>query len=232
MLIAYLDESYTKDRYYIAGFVIDADDVELLDKAVRDVGEYAQGFGIDPGTELHAHEIMSGKRGWAPLRGKHRAAIAIYQRALDHIAALPGVMFIRGVDIVRLNARYKYPHPPHQIALQHVLEEISDYGRSRGEQVLIVADEIPDQEAHKTKVLGYQQLGTPGYKRNMLENIESPIVFESSAETPGLQVADLIIYLYRRHDGHVETDARTKDAVEKLWATLKPIWGAVWVWLP
>jgi hypothetical protein len=232
VLIAYLDESYTKDRYYIAAFVIDEADTGLLAEAVADAVKYAEGFGIAPDTELHAHEIMSGKKAWAALRGQHRAAIAVYQRALDNIAALPGVMYVRGLDIPRLHARYRYPNPPHEIVLQHLLEEVSDYGRSRGQQVLIIADEIPDQEAHKTQVLSYQAVGTPGYKPNKLAYIEKPISFANSAMTPGLQVADLIAYLYRRHNGHVEKDQRARKAVEKLWETLRPIWGAVWVWTP
>lgn len=232
MLIAYLDESYTQDRYYIAAFVIDLDDLPLLQAAIADGARYAEGFGIAPGSELHAHEIMSGKKAWAPLRGQHRAAIAIYQRALTNIAGLPGRMFVRGLDIPRLHARYKYPDPPHRIVLQHLLEEISDYGQSLGAQVLVVADEIPDQKAHKTRVETYQRLGTPGYKPNKLAHIQTPITFASSALTPGLQVADLIAYIFRRYDGHTEENTRTRVTVEALWGILAPVWGKVWVWMP
>lgn len=115
MLIAYLDESYTRDRYYIAAFVIPASEVSRLDAAVARVAAYAEGFGVPARSELHAHEIMSGKRDWKPIRGKHRAAIGIYQRALTEVAALPGKLHIRGVDVERLNARYRYPEPPHQV---------------------------------------------------------------------------------------------------------------------
>lgn len=66
----------------------------------------------------------------------------------------------------------------------------------------------------------------------MLQNIEQPVVFQPSHTTPGLQVADLIAYLYRRRDAHVETDPRTHAAVEQLWATLEPVRGTVRVWEP
>jgi hypothetical protein len=97
VLISFLDESYTQDRYYIAAFVIGSKDLALLNAAVADAARYAEGFGVPPGAELHAHEIMSGKGSWAALRGQHRSAIAIYQRALTNIAMLPGIMCVRGV---------------------------------------------------------------------------------------------------------------------------------------
>lgn len=232
MLISYLDESYTQDRYYIAAFVIDLADLPLLEAAVADAASYAEGFGIAAGAELHAHEIMSSKKAWSPLRGQHRSAIAVYQRALTNIAGLPGVMFVRGLDIQRLHARYKYPDPPHRIVLQHLLEEIDNYGERRRDHVLIVADELPDEDAHRTQVQTYQQVGTPGYRPSKLARIETPLSFACSATTPGLQVAGLIAYLYRRYDGLVEKDRRTRTQVEKLWSTLSPIRGAVRVWTP
>lgn len=232
MLISFLDESYTQDRYYIAAFIIESKDLALLNAAVADAARYAKGFGVPPGAELHAHEMMSGKGSWAALRGQHRSAIAIYQRALKNIAKLPGIACVRGVDIPRLRARYRYPDPPHRIVLQHVLEEVSACGRQRGRQVRVVADELPDQESHTTQVETYRQLGSLAGRPARLAHIDTPITFACSATTPGLQVADLIAYLYRRYDGHVEKDPRTRAEVEKLWQTLAPVTRVARVWTP
>jgi hypothetical protein len=232
VLISFLDESYTQDRYYIAAFIIESREMALLRAAVADAAAYAEGFGVPPGAELHAHEIMSGKGSWAALRGQHRSAIAIYQRALTNVAGLPGIVCVRGVDIPRLRARYRYPDPPHRIVLQHVLEEVSACGRRQGRQVRVVADELPDQDSHTTEVETYRQLGTIAGRPARLAHIETPITFACSATTPGLQVADLIAYLYRRYDGHVEKDPRTRAEVEKLWQTLAPVTGVARVWTP
>lgn len=73
---------------------------------------------------------------------------------------------------------------------------------------------------------------TPGRKPNRLAYVHRPITFVSSALTPGLQVADLIAYLYRRYDGHTQENTRTRVTVEALWGILSPVWGKVWVWMP
>ncbi|WP_374946519.1 DUF3800 domain-containing protein [Agreia sp.] len=232
MLYAFIDESYTDERYYVAAFVIDEADFAKLTNAIKSSAQYAEGFGVTPGTEMHAYEMMSGRGGWEPLRGKTRAALAIYRNALKLIADLPGRMFIRGVDVTRLNARYSYPYPPHRICLQHVLEDVDEYAGRLGKQVVVIADEVQDQDAHAARAELYQTIGTGGYKSSRLSNISMPITFGSSAESPGLQTADLIVYLYRRLDAHVERDVRAKQAVERLWEILKPLRGVVWVWSP
>jgi hypothetical protein len=76
--------------------------------------------------------------------------------------------------------------------------------------VRVIAEEIADQEAHTSHVLSYQLVGTPGYKSNMLANIEKPIQFQQSHLSPSLQVADLMAYLYRRFDGHRDRSPGSK----------------------
>lgn len=146
--------------------------------------------------------------------------------------ALPLHVFVRGVDVVRLNARYKYPHPPHQIALQHVLEVVSDFGRRNGQMVAVCADEIQQQDIHRERVLRYQLHGTPGYKPNLLTQIDGPVTFRPSQLEPGLQLVDLVTYIYRRLDDHPDADARARAAVIRLGDTLRPVVRAQWLWIP
>jgi len=233
MLYAFIDESYTKDRYYVAAYVVPESGIQAIAAAIAEARAYAETFGVETGAELHAHELMSGKGQWSALRGKHRAAVAIYTRALEQIIAVPGAkMFIEGVDIPRLNARYRYPDPPHRLTLRHLLESIDTYALKIGEEVLIIADEVQDQVAHAQRAANYQLVGTGGYKSSKLTTIQMPITFGSSDQSPGLQAADLIVYLYRRHDAHVETNPKAAKSVHDLWAVLRPIWGSVRRWDP
>lgn len=233
MLYAFLDESYTADRYYVGAIVVPEGHLRDVAAALNESRDYARGFGVDsPAVEFHAHEIMSGVGCWEPLQGKTRAALAIYGHVLDRLSRLPIKMIIRGVDVNRLNARYRYPYPPHRITLQHALEAVNNYAASVGDVVTVIADEVQGQAMHILQTAQYQVSGTGGYLSSKLVQIEMPIVFGESSQSPGVQSADLAVYLYRRLDAHTERHERTKRAVEGLWAKLHPIRHHVWRWDP
>lgn len=232
MLIAYLDESYTRDNYYIAAVVIKAEHEDRLRDAILRAAGIAEAFGLPHDIELHAHEMTAGKGAWSPLRGRHRAVATIYRRALELLAEVPVEVFVRGLDVARLHARYRYPRRPHEIVLQHILEELSDHAVSRETWVTVVADELPDQSTLHGLVRTFRDLGTPGYASSTLTGIELPLSFRTSHGTPGIQAADLVAYLYHRLDGHPEGDARARRSAERLWAAIEPAIVHVWVWRP
>lgn len=221
MLFAFIDESYTQERYYVAAVVVDADDISKIAAGVSRAAEYAMGFGVELGTEFHAHSIMSGRDGWEPVQGKPRAAIAVLRRLLQELTEQPADVYIEGVDVPRLNARYRYPDPPHLVALRHVLEDIQQAATKRDESVVVICDEVTDQESHRKKFGEYQMIGTPGFRSTTLSRIEQ-FMFADSRQSPGLQMADAVAYLYRRRDAHLEASDRTKRAVDDLWGVLRP----------
>ncbi|MEO8094011.1 MAG: DUF3800 domain-containing protein [Pseudolysinimonas sp.] len=232
MLYAFIDESYSKDFYYVGAFIVPESNLPDLREAVGRVQVFASTFGVDPTVELHAHSIMSGSEGWTALRGRHRAAMAIYRFALTELARLPGKVVVRGVNVEGLASRYRNPMPPHAIALSHALEDVDAFAKSIGEGVVVIADELPDQLDHARRVERYQLVGTGGYRSSRLESIEPPIQFGSSAESPGLQAVDLIVYLFRRKDSHVESNPVVSRGVRELWSLLGPLKPRTWRWNP
>lgn len=235
MLLAYVDESYDRDFYYIAAAIAPQDVWDELESALDQVrARTAEQHGLPADVELHGHEIMGGKGEWRPLRGKHREAAGIYAAALT-AARDAGVKYVfRGVDIGRLNARYKYPDQPHGVVLGHLLERVNDYARSSGEpdQVVVVADEIATQEEHRRQFEGYRLSGTPGYRSSTLSRISSPINFASSKLTPGLQVVDLAAYLHHRRSTVVETHRAARATVRRLSALVDAITVHNLTWEP
>lgn len=233
MRYAFVDESYSRERYFVGAFVVRDDQLAVVKKAVGATLRYAEGFGVDSAAELHGHEIMSGKGDWSPLRGKTRAALSIYRQALTQIAGIRDARaFVEGVDVARLNARYSYPQPPHQIALRHLLEKLNTHAAAVGDRVVVIADEVPDQQAHAMRMASYQTLTTGGYKPSRLARIDFPITFGKSAESPGLQCADLIVYLHRRIDANSLTQGQSITAARDLWAILTPLRPSARRWDP
>lgn len=131
-------------------------------------------------------------------------------------------MFIRGVNIPRLNQRYRYPDPPHQVALQHVLEQVDIHAQSVGKIVHVYGDEVPDQERHANTMELYSKIGTPGFRYSTLDSIQHPIQSRPSCDLPGLQAADLVVYLYRRMFFHDHKDVRSRKATRKIWSIIAP----------
>jgi len=234
MVTAYIDESYTADRYFIgAAFVPDAA-VTTLGQAFDQIVETtAQLHGTPVPAELHGYEIMSGSGDWELLRGKHREAAGLYLAAL-RAAREAGVKYLfRGVDVARLNARYRYPDRPHTIVLGHLLERIDDYAITTGQAdpVRIVADEIATQEAHRSEFESYQRAGTPGYRSSTLDMIDAQITFARSCDEPGLQAADLAVYVHRRRHT-VTSTGKAAQTLRRLCAQIDPSTVHDWTWVP
>lgn len=225
MLIAYIDESYTRDRYFLGAAIAEQETWDGVEDSLDRLRRFNhERHGTPRDAELHGHPLMGGQGDWAALRGQHREAAAIYRSALSAAADL-GVKFLfRGVDVARLNARYSYPHPPHQIVLQHLLERINDHcaAITATEECIVVADQVPDQENHQKRVEQYQRVGTPGYRASVLEKISQPIQFGDSSLVGGLQIADLAVYLHRRREVMTMTDGRALKAQEKIWQVIAP----------
>lgn len=221
--MAFVDESYDDRDYHVAALVIPQESVPMLDRGIARASEYATTqFGIAPDAELHGYEIMSGRAAWKPLRGKYSAASGIYMQALEGIRESGAKIFIRGVNVPRLNERYRYPDPPHQVALQHVLEQVDMHAQQLDKKVYVYADEVPDQDRHANTMQLYSKIGTPGFRASTLETIQHPINSLPSCNTPGLQAADLVVYLYRRLFFHEHRNLAAKQATRKMWKVIAP----------
>ena len=84
MLLAYVDESYLGDYYWIAAVVCPEEEARpltgALDAAVSSVA--LSNTGIGGGAELHGHALFHGKDDWAALKAMPRARIGVYAAAL------------------------------------------------------------------------------------------------------------------------------------------------------
>ncbi len=222
MLLAFTDESYSDAHYYQAAFVIDEKSLPALASLISEANTYAQGFGAQAGIEYHGHAIMSAVDGWEFLGNKFRMKSAIYKDVLKRIAQLDATLIIQGVDVKRLNNRYKYPHSPHEVTHKNLMDAVDKYAESKGEKVFIFSDQIDMQVRLEALFIKYQASSTGGWYPRYLANILS-IQYVESHIHPGVQIVDLCIYLFRRFDEHIESNRRTRKVVEKMWEILAPI---------
>lgn len=236
LLIAYLDESYTRAFYFIGAAIAEESAWNDLEERYADIRQKTSGLhGVPADAEFHGHEIMGGKGEWGSLRGKHREAAGLYAAVLQANREV-GIQYIfRGLDVARLNARYSYPQPPHTVVLGHLLERINEYARSQtpDTKAIVVADEIATQEQHQEQFRAYQQVGTGGYRSSRLEHISSPINFANSRFSTGLQAVDMATYIHRRAaTPGMEQNSKAEAVTKRLTGLIYPSTRHQAIWYP
>lgn len=225
MLLTYLDESYTKQRYFIAALLVPdwqaRSLTRSLDRIVADTGrEYDH---IPPTAELHGYDIVAGKGDWQGLASRIRVRIGVYNKALQAIANHDVAVIVRSVDTVGLDERHPHGHDhPHAIVLTHLIERVDEYAEAVGERALLIADEVDDQDIYRRDLWNYQRSATWGYRSRQITRIVDTIHFAPSKASRLVQAADLIAYLARRITTHVETDPRARQANRVLWVRIEP----------
>lgn len=224
MLLTYVDESYTRERYLLAALVVPEEAANSLTAALDGVVARAMAdFGVPSSSaELHGYDLVAGKGDWDRLASKVRARIAVYDRALRAVADHDVAIVIRSIDVARLHARYTAPDHPHSIALTHLIERVDELAAAAGELALVIADEVDGQDDYRRDLWRYQRGRTWGYRSRRITQIVDTIHFAPSASSRLLQAADLIAYLARRRATHVETDRRAERANAALWARIEP----------
>lgn len=234
MLLTYLDESYTKDRYFIAAVVVKQDHANGLTQALDTVVEDAMwDFGhVSTRAELHGYDLVAGKGDWAGLAPLVRARIAVYNKALQALVDHDVRIIIRSVNIPGLTRRYPNGHDhPHSIVMAHLIERVDECAKQKGELALLIADEVNGQDGYRRDLWEYQRSGTWGYRARKITCIVDTVHFAPSTSSRLVQAADLVAYLARRFETHVETDPRAKRANEAMWSRIEPcIWhrGCWW----
>lgn len=234
MLLAYLDESYTTERYFIAAVIVPEASARPLDEALENIVTKASLSygGLDRETELHAHELVAGIRGWKPMHPVLRARIGIYHDAIQAIVDHRAEVILRGVHSERLRARYSKPDHPHSVVLTHLIERIDEHAEARDELALMIADQIDKEDTHRRNLWFCQRNGTWGYRGHAITRVVDTLHFAPSKASRLLQAADMVAYLGRRHFAHTETNAQAKREWGALWERLQPaVWHAQ-CWLP
>lgn len=220
MRLAYIDESYTRDHYFIAAVVVDDASAPALHQALDQVAERARLAYLptapDP-LELHGQPLFQGSREWAPIKNQIRALISVYEQAMQAIGEQDVRIFLRGLDCQRHRARYSDPWPEHEVVLQHLLERLDDFGRRYGEQVLVIADELSDPDRHRAKLNAFRLDGTPGYRSSRLTNILDTLHFVPSQHSRLVQAADLVAFLHRRRTTISESNPKATAAMARIW---------------
>ena len=219
MLLAYIDESYDRDEYWLTALVV-PNDVALqlqnrLDEIVRDA---TLNFGVPLAAELHGHPLLHAKDAWEPMKQPVRARINVYGAALRAIANCEGIQIVMaGIDIARVNRRYTTPPHPHTEALDQLAQSVNSLATERGTDFLAIADEIDQSDTLRASYWDMQRLDTLSRYGGKLDRAVDALHFAPSRHSRLLQAADLVSYLHFRIRRTSEVDPRSAKASADLW---------------
>ncbi|MCQ9344157.1 DUF3800 domain-containing protein [Corynebacterium kozikiae] len=229
----FVDESYQKDHYYVAGVLVDEKQCETL---LTRLDVLADGLrernGWLTSPEFHGHALMNGLDDWKSLNGNFGARVSIYQKVLHAIQNSGARVYLEGVDVNRLNARYKYPDSPHEVALRHTLERVNEYCALKGKMRKVIADMVPQQDDFNEAIQRFTRVGTPGNRSQKLLCIDGDIQFVDSRESRGVQAADMCAYVLRRHREETYASKPIRRTTTRLRNALGPALVHERKWLP
>lgn len=233
MLLTYVDESHSKDVYYVCGLAVHHESIRGLESGLATAVDDAswEFTGFSSRAALHGHPLFHGNGDWERLQPRQR--IAIYHRAFQVIADHDVKIFLRGVNRKKLVERYAgRAKDPHDVCLQHLLERVNSYAQRTDQVAMIIADELHEHDRRRRDLSDFKDYGTPGYLSSTLPRIVDTIHFAPSHHSRLIQASDLIAFLHHRIKTGADTDDRAVRANTSLWSRIEAKVEHDWTWTP
>lgn len=215
MFYAFTDESYSPRKYFQAGFIIKEADLGQVEEVIENSKEFSKSLGVSNPTEFHGHSIMTARDGWEPMHRDFNKKIEIFTFFFNQVALLDATLIIENVDQHQSRIDVRDDVSAQLITSRKLLASINQFSAKRQLKTAVISDKISRED--RTRI---------AYDNIILEdhfsNITS-IKFEDSHKNPGIQIADMCVYIYRRKVDHTEANHRTRARVEALWEIISPI---------
>lgn len=227
MLLAFCDETERENFFGFATLIANEHATKALTASLTKVMENAcWAYDIEPWMpEFHGQPLFQGRGAFQKL--EPRVRVGLYQKVIDAIVAEDVLIVLRSVYKDRLTAYqdrmgYANRQPPEEVCLRFLMQRINMIAKSADTHALLIADERGDRERHRERFALYQTMGTPGvYMSSTLDRLLDTIHFAPSHHSRMLQAADMVAFLWGRHETVTETNKGNYDAVERLWNTLR-----------
>ena len=224
MLVAYVDEADDgKGTYWIAAVICShnalAHITTGLDSIMAQVA--VAGRGVPYTAELHAYDLMGGSGLWKPAKAQLPWRIGVAQAVLTTIRDSGATIIYYGVRAAKLTHR-----TPHSLALEYLLERVDKFAEQHDTGVMVIADQVSGEHAHRRDLWSWQLTSTGGYKPRRLSRVMDTMFFTESHASRGVQAADFVAYFHqRRFRDLLEPQVRHPKArrtAAQLWRIVEP----------
>lgn len=197
----YIDEtgsprgSLTKHRFLqIVACIVDEENVRAFGESLRAVAVKHLGW-FPSAFEFHGNELWNGNREWA---GKTPSELlSAYEDAIYLIEQHCISVSHSTIDRRSLHEKYggAFDDSAYRLGLQFLLEKVNHLSGLK----VVVADESKEQEIEaKDMVARLQGWGGGEVPGPQIKTVVDSLHFVQSHESPGVQMADLVAYLFHR----------------------------------
>lgn len=212
MRLAYIDESYNADSYWFGAILVPEQADAAMQREILGIpGRYAE-HGIAPDTELHGYPLWSGEDAWGALSPRLR--VDAMRRTLRTIRRAAADVIFVGID--RRQHALDQLNRARAFAVEKLLQCIEqECTTTFRERCLLIFDEETSTSKELFQVVHDRHRATL-LAGNDPQIVERPVIAPSQ-HTPGIQVADVAVYLRRRqHTIPQEGDPRAQQARDEL----------------
>jgi hypothetical protein len=201
----FIDESYSDRDYYVAALLMTTGQIADLESRFQEIRRFARfKWSVPDNIEFHAHDIMQGRGPWTVLLGRVGDAASLYRRLLKAVVNAEVSVAVQAVDVIRMTRRFEYPATPYEVTARRALEQVDQWCGDLGiNAAQVIADEIgPDEKPSAsafTRIIEGTTLGASSSHPGPLHHMLGPVRLVNSAEDSGVQAADLVAHIVRRH---------------------------------
>lgn len=219
MRLAYIDESYNASTYWFGAVLVpESADAAMQRTMLAAPSRYAA-YGVPDDAELHGYDLWNATGDWSglskePRLREHAMRVAL-RAAVDAQASL---LFV-GVDR-RDDPKLDTLTEARAATVAQLLAGLEAHSLTSGERCLLIFDE----ETSTTKEL---ISAVHSHHRTELVAGRDPRIVEApictpSRSAPGVQVADIAVYLHRRAHAGPENDPRAQETRDRLLGVIAP----------
>jgi hypothetical protein len=219
--LVYIDETGSSGRgasrqplLRLVGVVVDEGAVAALSAGLSEIEQqHCSVVGVST-REFHGTDLWHGSGRWAGLSPDQR--MAIYEDAIALLSSLRIWVSYSSIHKQRLEERWGSgaADNAYVLALQFLLEKIDPLW---GTKKIVVADEAKEHELRAIgMVANLQTVGYGAISGAQLTNVIDTIHFVDSRVSAGVQMADLIAFLFQRADRGRESHPAAQEGRDRM----------------
>lgn len=238
MHIAFADESFSKNFYFMGGVLVTTTQLKSIEVGInRLISSIWAEHSVNPisNLEIHGSDLFSGYKDWSFLRSEPRLRNWIAFKVVE-IAIENGAKFvIQGIDSSRLRDRYSEPLPPHVLTHKFLLERIDEALEKIDSYALVINDNRTNQTEHNYYRDNFHSLiknGPEGNFPRKINHLVDTLYFVDSKHSRGIQLADLVTFIYRRRFVGASLNKPTEDGIENCWQLISKNILREKIWTP
>ncbi|CAA9476996.1 MAG: hypothetical protein AVDCRST_MAG53-392 [uncultured Solirubrobacteraceae bacterium] len=219
MRLAYIDESYTGESYWFGAILVPENRDAALQREVLSIPARYADHGVPAGAEIRGYPLWNATGEWHALaRAPWLRGDAMLRTAQTIRRAGADIVFVgidRRADPTRRRLDVARAH-----AVDVMLSALERQCADRlGERCLLIFDEETSSLRQLFDVVHRHHRATLMSGADPMI-VERPVM-APSAETPGVQVADVTVYLRQRDHAGRERDPRAQATRDRLLAEIQ-----------